>query len=153
MFTGFLIAATVLMGLSAGVFYAFACAVMPGLRHCDDATFVASMRHINEAILNPWFFLAFIGAIPATVAALFAGSAAGAATWPIWVGLALHLVKFAITVGINVPLNNRLVADAPSGDPARIRDYFEAKWTRWHLIRTIFGTAGFVFLCVAFAVS
>ena len=34
--TATLLAATVTTGLTAGLFYSFACAVMPGLRHAAD---------------------------------------------------------------------------------------------------------------------
>ena len=54
--------ATVLTGLSAGLFVTFSYAVMPGLRRTGDATFVQAMRAINSAILNPVFALVFGGA-------------------------------------------------------------------------------------------
>jgi uncharacterized membrane protein len=47
-----LVAATVTMGLIAGLFYAYACSVMLGLRQTDARTFVYAMQRINVAILN-----------------------------------------------------------------------------------------------------
>jgi uncharacterized membrane protein len=41
---GSLIAATITTGLIAGLFFAFACAVMPGLHRTEDRTFVDAMR-------------------------------------------------------------------------------------------------------------
>ena len=45
-----LTAATLTTGLVAGLFYAFSCAVMPGLRRTDDATFITAMRAIMLVI-------------------------------------------------------------------------------------------------------
>ncbi|WP_373564207.1 MULTISPECIES: hypothetical protein [unclassified Streptomyces] len=42
-------------GLMAGLFAAFAYAVMPGLGRSGDRTFVEAMRNINKTILNGWF--------------------------------------------------------------------------------------------------
>src|ERR671916_3351001 len=41
-----LVAATVAMGLLAGLFYSYACSVMPGLSRTDDRTFVSGMQQI-----------------------------------------------------------------------------------------------------------
>ena len=49
---GSLIAATVCVGLMAGLFYSFAIAVMLGLRAADDRTFVGAMQRMNDAILG-----------------------------------------------------------------------------------------------------
>lgn len=59
-------AATVATGLVAGVFYIFACAVMPALRRSGDRVFVEVMRNINDVIQNPVFFLSFMGALVLT---------------------------------------------------------------------------------------
>lgn len=152
MYIPLLIATTLLTGCSVGLLFGFACAVMPGLRRCDDATFVQAMRHINDAILNPWFYTVFIGAIPALVITLIVGIAGDATTWPVIAATVLYLTAIGITGGVNIPLNNRLLADAPTGDPRDVRAHFEAKWTRWHLVRTVAGIIGFGFLCVAFTV-
>ncbi|AJT64896.1 anthrone oxygenase family protein [Streptomyces chattanoogensis] len=144
--TAALIAATVTTGLSAGLFYAFACAVMPGLRQSDDRTFVTAMRRINVAILNGWFALGFFGALVFTaVAAGMHLRADGHAVLP-WVvaALALYLVLIGTTFAVNVPLNDRLEAagetDAHPG-PAAVRERFEARWVRWNVVRAVSGTA------------
>lgn len=64
-----LVAATLTMGLLAGLFYAFAVSVMPGLARTDGRSFVDAMQRINMAITNPWFFLSFFGAPVLTIAA------------------------------------------------------------------------------------
>nr|BFE81337.1 hypothetical protein GCM10020093_039380 [Planobispora longispora] len=57
-----LVAATVAMGLTAGLFYTFSCSVMLGLAETDDRTFIGVMQRINRRILNGWFALSFGGA-------------------------------------------------------------------------------------------
>src|SRR2546430_1686247 len=58
-----LVAATITTGLIAGLFFAFACAVMPALGRSSDRTFVEAMQKINVAILNGWFMLCFLGSL------------------------------------------------------------------------------------------
>jgi len=146
-----LVAATVATGLSAGIFTGFLCAVMPGLRRCDDETFVTSMRNINDAILNGWFFLMFAGS-PVLIAAALVLGFIDSADATIWIGaaLVLYLVNFGITAGLNVPLNNRL--KSATGEARAAREAFEAPWNRLHLIRTLFSILAFACLCVALTV-
>ena len=52
-----LVAATVTTGLMAGLFAAFAYAIMPALDRAGDRTFIETMQRINIAILNDWFMV------------------------------------------------------------------------------------------------
>ncbi len=54
-----LITAT-LTGLSAGLFYAYACSVNSGLGRLPDREYLAAMQSINREILNPVFFAGFL---------------------------------------------------------------------------------------------
>ncbi len=94
-----LIAATISTGLVAGLFYGFACAVMPGLRQVDDASFVTVFRAINRRILNGWFLIAFLGSpvlIVATGVAQFV--VGGPQPWvPLAAAAALTVISSAIT--------------------------------------------------------
>ena len=47
----------------AGLFYAYACSVNPGLGRLPDTGYLAAMQSINRAILNPFFLLVFMGAL------------------------------------------------------------------------------------------
>ncbi|GAA2078012.1 DUF1772 domain-containing protein [Actinomadura alba] len=144
-----LVAATIAMGLAAGLYYAYACSVMLGLGKADDRTFVEGMQKINVAILNGWFFLTFAGALLLTAVAAvlhFRGDGGRAAFAWIVAALVLYVVVLIVTMGFNVPLNDRLEA---AGDPARIadlaavRENFEAAWVRWNIVRTLACTAAF----------
>jgi uncharacterized membrane protein len=150
-----LVAATVTMGLMAGVFGLYAHTIMPGLGRTDDRTFVGAFQSIDRAIINPLFLPTFLGALVLTglAAALHLG-ADGRSVLP-WAlaAFVLYLAVFVITIGVNVPLNEGLKA---AGEPDRIADlaavrerFNAAKWIRWNLVRTVACTAAFGCLCWA----
>jgi uncharacterized membrane protein len=146
-----LVAATLTVGLMAGVFGLYAHAIMPGLGRTDDRTFVGAFQSIDRAIINPLFIPTFLGALilTGTAAALFVGDDEGS-VWP-WVAIALvlYLAAFVITMRVHVPLNNEIKA---AGDPDRIadlaavRERFEDRWVRWNIIRAVVCTAAFACL-------
>ena len=150
-----LVAAAMTTGLVAGVFTLYAHTIMPGLHRTNDRTFVGAFRSIDRAIINPWFMSCFFGALVLTglAAALhFGSSGRGALPW-IAVAFVLYLVVVVITLAVNVPLNDAIKA---AGDPDRIndlarvrRDFNEAKWTAWNLVRVILSTGAFGCLLVA----
>jgi uncharacterized membrane protein len=152
--TAALLAAVLTTGLMAGLYFSYSCSVMPGLRRTDDQTFIATMRSINDAILNGWFFLAFVGALVLTGLAGAVQLAAGPRSVLPWTLAALVLYGLTIvtTGAFNVPLNDDLMrASQPGqlGDPAAVRAAFEATWVRWNLVRTGLSIAAFG--CLAWA--
>lgn len=143
-----LAAATLATGLMAGLFYAYACSVMPGLSRSDDRTFITAMQRINVAIINGWFLACFLGALVLTAlaAALHVGAGLRPALWWILAGLALYVLVLVVTGAINVPLNNAIAAAGEVGridDPAAVRAQFEATWIRWNTVRAVLSTASF----------
>lgn len=149
-----LVVATVTMGLVAGLFYAYACSVMLGLRHTDDRTFIDVMQRINVAILNLWFVLSFVGAFLSTGLAvlLHVPGDGRPVLLPVTAALVLYLMVIAITRRVNIPLNNELgAAGLPERiiDPAMVRARFEGLWVRWNVVRTVVATAAFGCLCWA----
>jgi uncharacterized membrane protein len=134
--------ATISIGLIAGLFYGFAISVMPALAKTDDRTFVDTMQQINRSIENGAFGMAFMGSFVFTGAAAILEHRLGRRNAARWVvaSLALYVVSFAITAGVNVPLNQQLeAAGAPANiaDLAAVRAAFEGSWNSAHLIRTI----------------
>ncbi|MBK3576587.1 DUF1772 domain-containing protein, partial [Streptomyces sp. MBT65] len=107
-------AATVAMGLIAGVFYVFACAVMPALARSDDRVFVEVMRNINDVIQNPVFFLSFMGALLLTATSAWQARGRPYRGW-VWAALAAYTLAFLVTVAFNIPLNDRLADTADVG--------------------------------------
>lgn len=143
-----LVAATICTGLMAGLFYAYACSVMPGLGKAEDRTFVDAMQRINVAILNGWFGVAFAGALLMTAAAAALHLRDGGRPALPWIvaGLVLYVVVLAVTIAVNVPLNNELAAAGGVDripDIAAVRKHFEATWVRWNVVRAAASVAAF----------
>ena len=152
-----LVAATVTVGLMAGVFALYSLAIMPGLRRTDDRSFVTAFQQIDTAIVNPLFLTMFFGGLVLTALAalLHLGDDTDSVFPWIVAALLLYLSVFVITVRINVPLNNAIKA---AGDPDRIPDvaavrerFDEARWARWNLVRTVATTASLG--CLAWALA
>jgi uncharacterized membrane protein len=150
-----LFAATITMGLTAGVFGLYAHTIMRGLGGTDDRTFVGAFQAIDRAIMNPLFLLTFFGALvfSASAAVVYLrGDARPALPWILAAGL-LYFVTVVITMVVNVPLNDALKA---AGDPDRIADlaavranFDEARWIAWNVVRTVATTVAFG--CLAWA--
>ncbi|MDI6097345.1 DUF1772 domain-containing protein [Actinoplanes sp. NEAU-A12] len=138
--TAVLLLSVVTLGLMAGLFYAFAGSVMPGLRRAEDRAAVDAMRNINIAILNPLFGMIFVGALVSTAVAAVLSIDRPAVAFPLLGALMLYGVTLAVTFAVNIPLNNRLndAGDpADLADPAAQRADFFTPWVRWNLVRTI----------------
>jgi uncharacterized membrane protein len=149
-----LLAATLCVGLMAGVFGLYAHTIMPGLAKTDDRTFVGAFQAIDRAIINAWFIPVFFGALilTAIAAVLSIGEERNdALPWAV-AAFVLYLPVVIITMRVNVPLNNAIKA---AGEPDRIdlvavrRDFDESTWRRWNLFRAVATTASFG--CIAWA--
>jgi uncharacterized membrane protein len=131
-------------GLMAGLFFAFSTAVMPGLRHLTPAAGAAAMQQINRAILNPLFFVVFLGtALLSLLLVIGAPLSGGPGTVWIVIGALLYLVgSLGLTMGVNVPMNNRLDAANPLTDEgASIWAGYLSRWTVWNHVRALACTA------------
>ncbi|MFW0783333.1 anthrone oxygenase family protein [Gordonia sp. CPCC 206044] len=140
-----LVLAVTTVGLAAGLFAAFAYAVMPGLRQAGATSAVAAMQRINVAILNPVFALVFVGALVFGVVATALWWGDGLRWWLV-AAVALYAVALLITAGLNVPLNNRLdAAGAVTGTQAVAAwADFIGPWVQWNIVRAVASTAAFV---------
>ncbi len=124
-----------LLALAGGTFWSFSTGVMPGLRRVDDATFVASMRAINRAVLNPLFLVPiFVAPLLLAWAALLELDSRGGGLL-----LAAALVYFVggvvVTAAGNVPLNTAL--DGSTAPPSQTRAAFERRWNGLNTVRSI----------------
>jgi uncharacterized membrane protein len=140
-----LVAAVIASGLQAGTYYGFSVGVMPALAAGNDLTYLAAMRQINTAIVNSWFLLTFLGApLLAALAAVltFTPRRVLASTTT---GFAFALATFVITVSVNAPLTDALVALGTS-DPAAAREGFEQGWSAWNTGRALTSTLAVVWL-------
>lgn len=154
-----LVAATLSVGLMAGVFGIYANSIMPGLGRTDDRTFVGAFQSIDRAIINPVFLAAFLGALVLTGLAVVLHLGQDSRPVLAWAvaALVLYLVALVVTIAVHVPLNDQLKA---AGDPAQIADlgavrerFQEARWVRWNLLRAVVSTAAFGCLAWALVLS
>jgi uncharacterized membrane protein len=141
-----LAAATVAIGLIAGLYFGWAVSVMPGLAGLDDRAFVDAMQELDDAIRNPLFFATFLAALVLPAVAIYQQRRLGARQATTWIVAALILYGLGAltTMAFNEPLNTDLVdAGEPSliADPAGVRDDFEDPWVAWHIVRTVLSTA------------
>ena len=154
-----LIAATLTMGLMAGVFGIYGNAIMPGLRRTDDRTFVAAFQSIDRAIINPVFIVTFFGALALTALAALLHLTGDQRPMLPWIAgaLVLYLFVFVITLAVNVPRNNEIEAAGDVDritDPHGVRERFdEARWVRWNHVRTFASTVAFGLLAWALVES
>lgn len=141
--------------LSAGFFYTFSILVMPALATADAATAIVAMQKINLSVRTALFAFAFFGA-PAL--ALLAAAAAGLAghrraAWLALLGGLLQVgAVFAVTMLVNVPLNEALAPVAASG-PAAAATWasYDVQWTPWNHVRAVGAAVSFLLLLAAFA--
>lgn len=150
-----LVAATITMGIGAGVYLLYAFAIMPGLSKTDDRTFVGAFQQIDTAIVGPFLLVFFFGPFALAILAAVLNADAGdrSAFALIVTAVALQVVMAGITLRINVPLNNGIKA---AGDPNRIDDlsavrrrFNETRWVRWNGLRATVATVAFG--CLAWA--
>ncbi|MFQ5608120.1 MAG: DUF1772 domain-containing protein, partial [Candidatus Zixiibacteriota bacterium] len=124
-----------------GIFFAFSTFIMRALGQLPVNQGIAAMKAINVTVLNPWFFLAFIGtgAVCLTVGFLALGNAASTHQGYLLAGCALYLFGcLLVTVAFNVPLNDRLAAaDSDSSDAEALWANYLSRWIFWNHVRTI----------------
>ncbi len=146
-------AATVCMGLIAGLFFDWAVAIMPALADSDDRTFVIVMQKTIAAMNNgPLFLLTLMGAFVFTGVAAILQYRLGARPVARWIlaALVLYVVAIMITAAVHFPLNFAL---ENAGDPdtiadiAALRQDVEGSWMSAHVIRTIATIGALACLC------
>ena len=150
-----IICTIVLSGLVAGLLYGYACSVNPGLHKLGNKEYLSAMQAINTVILNPIFFLSFMGSLVMlafTAFQLRIGQTA--AFYYVLAALLIYLIGvFGVTMFANVPLNNRLanfnISAASEKDLFTMRAIFERRWNAFHNIRTIASVVAFVLSIMA----
>lgn len=138
-----LLAAAVTTCLSAGIFYAWAVSVVPGLARVKDSAYLSAFQAMNRAILNPWFLVVFLAPVlllPVSAWQQFSRPA-DAAWWALVAAAAIYVIGvFGVTMACNVPMNEWLdkqdVATAGERTLQEWRARFEGPWNRWNRVRT-----------------
>lgn len=144
---------TLLFGLVAGFFFAFAIDVAPALARADSSAAITVFQQINIVVRNAWFGAAYFGAVVVPPLALaLAWRDRGAAAWSL--GLVAWLVYLggvqAPTFLINVPINEVVAAWAPSAPAGDWRALLE-RWTSFNTLRTVAAVAAFALSLSALA--
>jgi uncharacterized membrane protein len=141
--------------LIAGLFYAYTCSVNIGLGRLPDREYLAAMQNINSAILNPLFFLSFMGTLvllPVSAWLNYEQSLSGRFLLLLIAAVLYAIGVFGVTMFGNVPLNNMLAGfdlkSATAADIAHQRISFERPWLLLHNIRTITSVACLVLVLI-----
>lgn len=138
--------ATFLSSLVAGLLFAFAIVVMPGLARLNDREFIRTFQVIDGVIQNnhPLFIGAWLGsALMLIVSAVLGLWHLEGVSRMLLIGAALvHIVTIQLpTISINIPLNNKLQTlnvDAMNAAAHQIaRQEFEPRWNQWNIVRAV----------------
>lgn len=142
----------ILTGLSAGLCFTWSNAVTPGIGRLEDFEFLSSFQQMNRAILNPLFYIVFLGPLFAGLFNLYAFKESSPQI--IWLLIGSIIIYFIgvllVTIFGNVPLNDMLdkvnLNLASTESLLLLRRRFEVKWNHFHLIRTISALVSFITL-------
>ncbi|WP_343658181.1 anthrone oxygenase family protein [Chryseobacterium sp.] len=149
-----LIITAVLTALIGGLFYAYSCSVVLGLGKLSDMEYLKAMQSINREILNPVFFMSFMG----TVILLPVSTFLFRGQQPVFIFLLLGTLAyligvFGVTVVGNVPMNDGLDKFDISGSTVealrQMRENFENRWNLLNNIRTVFSVISIIFVICA----
>ncbi|GCA51326.1 DUF1772 domain-containing protein [Sinorhizobium meliloti] len=147
-------AAAIGSGLMAGLFFVFSVCIMQALSRLPPDQGVAAMNAINVAIQNPLFLSAFMGtALLGLILLVMAFIWGGQGSYLLAAGGLVYLVgTLAVTVAINVPLNDALAA-APAGQAAAElwQQRYLTDWVRWNHVRTFASTGALALFVLGFA--
>ncbi|WP_228414776.1 DUF1772 domain-containing protein [Chryseobacterium sp. G0201] len=149
-----LIVTAVLTALIAGLFYAYSCSVVLGLGKLSDAEYLKSMQSINREILNPVFFVSFMGTVVLLPVSTFMYRAQN----PVFILLLLATIAyligvFGVTIVGNVPLNDQLdkfdIVNSTKEGIKQMRENFENRWNFLNNIRTVFSVISILLVVCA----
>lgn len=139
--------------LMAGLFFTFSNFVMRALGQLQAHEGIAAMQRINVVILNPLFFVVFMGTALLSLVLLVATVLQGAQPNAIYIvagGLSYLVGVMAVTITRNVPMNNALDAlPAASAEAQQLWQRYLVDWTRWNHVRSVTSFLGTLFFILA----
>ncbi|RAV98695.1 anthrone oxygenase family protein [Pseudochryseolinea flava] len=151
----FLFATALATGLVAGLFYSWTISVTPGLHKLADREYVLAFQAMNKAILNPMFFISFMGSLVLLPLATWTNYGNDIPKFYLLVGATVlyFLGVFGTTVAGNVPMNESLAAfDVDSASLSQIAEQrisFESRWNFLNTIRTYCSIATLALVIIA----
>lgn len=150
-----LFAATLLIGLTAGLCFTWGNAVTPGIGQLDNLTYLQAFQKMNRSIENPLFFAVFFGSFLVGIAAIFANKGVSPEHFRlVSIAVGIYFIGVVlVTITGNVPLNQVLdktdLVQSSAEQLQALRDRFEQPWNRFHLIRVIASILSFSLLVIA----
>ena len=150
-----LFAATLLIGLTAGLCFTWGNAVTPGIGQLDDLSYLQAFQKMNRSIENPLFFAVFFGSFLVGIAAIFANKGVSPELFRlVVVAIGIYFVGVVVvTIFGNVPLNQILdktdLGNSSAEGLSKLRERFENPWNRFHLIRVLSAMVSFALLIIA----
>lgn len=139
--TLFVVGLALSSALLSGLLFVFSNFAMKAFDQLPAAASISAMQSINARIMNPGFLGLFAGTAAGSLLAL-AGALRywqhPASIWIVAGSVLLLIGLYAVTAGINVPLNHQLDGVDPADPDAAIawRSYL-ARWQPWNHVRTI----------------
>ena len=136
------------VGLTSGLLFIFAFAVNPGLARLSEEEYFRAMKYINIVILNPIFFLVFMGPLITMPLLTYLSRNDSSMFILIPISTILYLLGVLLITTIkNVPLNNKL-EKLNSNEFKGVFIWYRKPWNFWHNIRTFFGMISFLLLII-----
>lgn len=139
-----LLITTIIMGLTAGIFYCWSVSVTKGLALLPDREYINTFQALNRAILNPLFFICFMGTVILLPVSTWMHyqKPVPVRFWLLLAASVLYLVGvIGVTMAGNVPMNNALdvfnTNSAAAADISAKRISFESRWNFLNNIRTL----------------
>ena len=150
-----LVLAILFTGISAGLCFTWSNAVSPGIGKLNNLGFLQSFQQMNRTIINPAFIVVFFGPFLINLLNLYLfKSSSNTLVWLLAVATIIYFIGVVlITILGNVPLNEMLdktdLSTANMDQLKSLREHFEVKWNRLHLIRTLASTISFLLLILS----
>jgi uncharacterized membrane protein len=143
----------ILVASVMGVLALYSFTIMPALKKLSDAEFVKAFAAIDSQIVKSVFMVQFFAPVFVLCAAVvyaFSQQVDGVAL--VSGAFACYLGVVAVTIGVNVPLNDG-IKRARSADAAKVRTQFnEQKWTTFNHVRLALGVIAVGLLAAAFVI-
>lgn len=145
------IACAVASALVGGVFFAFSVFVMRALAMLPSAQGILAMQRINITVINPLFLGVFLGTAPLLGVMAFLGRQAPQSFAWLLAAFVVYLVgSVGVTIGFNVPRNNRLAALEPaSAEATAYWPVYVREWLLWNHVRCVASLAAAVMTMLA----
>ena len=149
------IALVLLTGLSAGLCFTWSNAITPGIGKLDDLGYLSAFQQMNRSIINPMFIIVFFGPFFLGLFNLYLfKNASISVIWLLIFAISFYFIGvLLVTIFGNVPLNEILdktdLSKASLEDLKLLRNRFETKWNRLHLIRTVTSITSFIILLIS----